>query len=516
MHVRLWWSALAGATVLVGFFPALHAYFGSSRVPLKPGAKAMIAGVTFAAAGLAVLAFPGALRDAVRDMLARKSPFVQEHVVVTTRYFLSLAGLAGVLALLTPATGVLSGAARRPGWWLAVLPSLLLVALWCRTFDYAYLGALHAVVLAGYFWGACEEAPANPRHRRIARTLLAGSTGLVLAGALIPAATVPLRPLRAWYQSPGYIASEPWREAMRWLRDRPVPALRKGVLTDWHNGNLVNTVARWPSVSSRYPEAGPLRPLFMESEAGARAAPLHGSTVAETVRYVVLEPQTVADYLNVHLATAGIDPAPLISRQIVLRQGVSTVRPGMTGAYHRLFASRLVLADGQGLNHFRLVFESRAEVFFRLVFNPASNDFSCKASLLDGPGQQAQARQATLLGFWKEDASEAYDGKILPAIRIYEQVAGARLAGNATPNSQVTATVELATTAQGRRFTHVVTTQADEAGRFTLIVPYSTAVTDASNVRSLGPWKVSCREKQWTPDVTEHAVQQGSTIYLSD
>ena len=516
MHIRLWQGSLAGTALLLAAFPALQGYFKSQRLPLNAGAKAILAGVTLAAAGLAVLAFPGTMREAVHDLLARKSPVVQEHVVVTTRYFLMLTGLAGVLALLTPAAGVLTGAARKPGWWLAVLPSLLLVALWCRTFDYAYLGALHAVVLAGYFWGACDSAANTSRRRWLTRGLLAGASVLVLAGALVPGGTVPLRPDRKMYAVPGFLPSAGWREAVRWLRSQPVPASREraGALTDWPNGNLINTLAGWPSVSSRCPEAEPLNPLFMQTEEEARSAPLRGKSLAEVVRYVVLEPYIVSNYFNSYLAVTGIDPSAFLDRQVLHHKGASLIRPGMTANFRHLLAWRLVHDNGDGLAHFRLVFESHAEVFTRLVYEPASGGFGYKTNVLTGAVQRDQVRQASLLGFWKEGASEAYDGEILPAVRIYEQVNGARLSGHASANAQVTASLELEMGSSGRRFQHSVSTRAGDDGRFTLTVPYSTNPVDGILPRATGLWKVTSDTITREVEVSEQAVREGILIIL--
>src|SRR5207253_5469547 len=82
-----------------------------------------------------------------------------------------------------------------------------------------------------------------------------------------------------------------------------------------------------------------------------------------------------------------------------------------------------------------------------------------------------------------------YDGAIGPSVKIFEQVAGARLTGEAPGGATVEAHLELASRTSGHAFQFHNAATADATGPFAIGVPYPTDATDA-DVRAGGPYQV--------------------------
>ena len=521
MRVDLWRTSCAGALLAAAAFAAAGWYFDRTGFPRRPVIRIGIAAVVTVGCLLSLIAvlvrMVPSLHGLIFGIREHKSTLVSENMPVTMAGYWVLTGLAGVLALAAPAIGVITGAIKRPGWWLSLLPGLLILSLWCWSYDYAYLGALHAVILCGLVWGARSER----RERWLGPGVIAATTGVIAVCAFAGWTLYPGM-LQSWYAGPVQIATPAWQQATAWLAQQPAaaPNTPAGVLTDWPHGNLINALARLPTVSSRYPEPEGLRPLFLETEDAVRSAPLRGSTVAQAVRYVVLSPLCLAEYLPGYLTECGLAPAAFTEiRRCLNDDGDIRSRPYMNARYSRLFASQLLLTHGDGLSHFRLVFESDEPMFYRLVNEPATRTFGPQTTNLPTTALRKHAANTLALRFWKEDGKDAYDGRILPSVSIFEQVAGARLTGYTRPGAMVTASLNLvAASADGHhRFTHRVTTLAGPDGHFTLIVPYATnGLPQAASVRPDGLWTVTCDGVSHTWAVDEVVVKNGGTLSLAN
>ena len=517
MHLGLWRSAVPVIALVPVACVVLDRGFRTRRLRMGVRGRALLAVGVFTLLIAGAMVASGTVRGAVHDAVAVKSAVIQENQVVTPGYFFLVTGLAGVLALLVPLAGWLTPAGRKPGWWLAVLPSLLLIALWCRVHDYAYLGAVHAVVLAGCFWGALESRGTSVRVWGRPGVWIGAATAGIVAGIAL-GWTAPLRPGRELYALPNFLPSEGWREALRWLRAQPRTATQgtAGVLGDWQRGNLINTVAGWPAVSSRYPQVEPLRVFYMASEAEARGAPLQGASMAESVRFVVVEPAMIYDDFATHLGAAGLALERFYRVQPLNNQGQTWRVPRITSEFRQMIAFRFLQRDGDGLEHFRLVFESRAEVFNRFGYDPRAGDYQTETSVIADAAQRAVAVARIRERIWQEGTMLVYDGQILPAVKIYEQVKGARLEGGGKPGATVTATLGLRVKSTRRLFFNSVTTLADADGRFVLTVPYATGENANGSVAASGLWKISDGVRDREIAVPESAVTGGDTLVLPD
>ena len=395
-----------------------------------------------------------------------------------------------------------------------MLPSLAFVALWVRTYDYGYQGALHAVVLSGYLFAAL-----NWTGR--ARWAVPAAATLAVALCVWPLRrTIPLWQPKAAYEGNDIVLATPaWREAMAWLRDATPPPSsppsgRVGVLTDWGTGNLVNTLAGRPSTSSRFPEAEGLRPLLTEDEDTARAASLRGSTVAAAVRYVALEPRTIAEYFQPHTTTAGIPPQHYAGTGVFIDTDFKGHRlPTLGAGYDNALAVRLLRRDCAGMGPFRLVYESRAETFLRLVYDPATGALGGVSAAVRST--EERARFAALQGpkvAWREGERWACQGQLLASVKLFEQVEGARLTGRAEPDARVTLSLPLRLRISGRAFTYERTVRAGGDGAFELICPYATEAMAGNDVEPAGPAALVWPGGHGRAQISETAVQTGAAV----
>jgi len=527
---ELWRASLAGAIVVLIALPAAAFWFETPRLPWKPGLRLAVgAAATLTLTAVALWLLPH-VRELLGEGLGQKSTLVAENHQVDFSYYFIITGLPGLLGWLAPVVGVVSGAWRRPSWWIAVVPSLLFVILWCHTYDYVYQGALHCVLLTGYAFGAVRWSA------RAGQVVLAILTGVILFLAGPADKTVPLWLPSSWYVNSSELPSDGWVQAMHWLRestpappeldfsapqaprDGVSPRGQIGVMTDWSAGQFVNTLAGRPSTASRYPEAEGIAPFFLQSEAAVRAAPLRGSTVADAVRYVVLDPRTLGEYFGAHIATLGQDLAKFLVRErFVDGRGHTMEAPSLGPLYEQAFAYQLVVNDGNGLAHFRLVYESRQESFLRQIYNPTTRQLVPFSTVVLSPEVHQEAVHDLQAAHWKEAGNDAYFGHLVADVKIFEQVKGARIVGQAPPLSHVTLEIPLRVRSSGRVWRYRQAVAADGAGHFALMVPYATERAPGDEVEPLAlatlSWGEGASAHTQRLRISEAAVEQGELIH---
>ncbi|HWA87053.1 MAG TPA: hypothetical protein VG710_12565, partial [Opitutus sp.] len=521
MRRDLFAASLAGAAAATVVLPAFGWTLERAARRFGPG-KSVTGFLALTAAALAVGYFTSADVRAVDGfLLGRKSPLVQENAPVTFAYYFRLTGLAGLIAIATPAIGIVAGAWKRTSWTVPVAWSFSLLMLWYRTWDYDYLAGLHALVLAGCALGAIafERAQSGkpplpwlfPPVATAAVAVLAIGWGV--GGGFYAPANV--------YREQLVMAHPGWREAMDWLRaQRPPPAPdfskklprgRAGVLTGWMWGNVVNTLGGWPAVSARYMDAEAVEPFFRDNETAVRAAPLRGSTVAGAVRYIVTDASLLGSYFEGALASSGRKLNDYRGREsIVHRVGHEKSVETRGPRYRALFLHQLAVDGGGELQHFRLVYESAQETFLRQTFDPKLRRAETWSNLIETPQQQEQAAAACASGVWHEPRGESYAGHIVPSVRIYEQVEGARIVGRAPAGARVTISIPLRAPADGRRFDYRQDTTADAGGAYVLVVPYATTTMEGSDVQAEGRALVMITSGEKAVAISDRAVRTGT------
>ena len=531
--LNLWHATVVGAVGAIGGLAVTGWFFATPWLRLRPAPRLALGVGMLAVLAYLLITFSETVSTLVVVGLSHKPLTVAENQVVTARFYFGVTGLAGLLGLLAPLAGIVTGVWRRPAWWIAVLPSVFFIAIWWRSYDYGYEGALHAILLTGYFFGALatDLAPDRARRRgRYLRPALAVCTVAVVLCRWPAGWTAPWVLTGKWYETLSGLPSDGWVDAMRWLRTAtppppPLPAVpvpgqlprgRVGVLTDWDDGNFVNTLARRPATSSRFPTAERTAPLFLTTEAAVRAAILDDSTVAAAVRYVALAPETISQSFNTHRETIGL-PAQDFLGQTTFVDGLGRVVevPTLGRGYDDAFAVRLLVGDGAGFAHFRLVFESRQECFLRFIYYPRLNAIVPQASLLRTAALRALAVQDTALGLWPENGGSAYLGHVLAAVKIFEQVPGARLEGPAPPGATVVVTIPLRLHTSGRTWQYRQSRRAGTDGRFALTVPYATELAPGTDLDPVGPALLGLDGPPARPEtlvISEAAVQHGERV----
>ena len=512
----LWQATLLGTVAALVALPAVGWWMETSRWRLNPATRlAAIAGGV--AAGIAGVwwGWPSG-QELLLKMVGRKSTLISENVAVTWLLYFQATGLAGILAWLAPLVGLFTAQGRRPGWWIGVLASSGFILLWMQTYDYGYQGSLHAVLLAGYVLAALWSA--RPAARQ---WLWAGSTALVALCVWPLRWTAPIWNPPAYYETGGLFATPAWQDAMTWMRDHtPVPSNpptgRVGVLTDWPNGNLVNTLGQRPSTSAGYPEAEGLRPLLAFGEATARATSLRGSTVAKEVRYVALDAKGVAESFGASVQNAGLSQRNYVGQgSFRTANGQLITLPTLGRNYEATFAVQLMRHDGNGMAHFRLVYESRAVSLIHLRVNQTAQTFMAVAQpITDAEARQEIEARLTKTEAWKEGAEWRYQGQIIANVKLFEQVPGARLQGQADPGTLVTLSVPLRLRTSGRVWTYRQQVRANPEGKFEFTCPYSTEATFGQDIEATGPARLSGDFGSTPVNIPETAVQAADIILV--
>ena len=518
LEPTLWRFTLLGAVALLAALRTAAWWMETHAIGWSAGTRLTVLGATTAIAGGAALGWIAPARELAAAMFTPKTTSVQEHVEVTWHYFFRATSVAGGLALLAPVIALLTGAWRRSGWWAAVIVSAGLLVLWARTFDYGYLAGLHAVLLAGAGWGALRGESSETVRPWNGFGLLAMLTAGVALLAWPLKKTLPF-----WIEHPqgAFLVHDGWVQAMTWLRtqtplpvrggpDGELPLGRAGVMTDWAMGNIVNTLGERPATASRYPEADRLAPLFLTEESAVRTAPLGASTVQKAVRYVAVDPRSIGDFFGGHLATTGDDFKRFRGLEVVRDiYGRTRLQANLGDAYKATFAYQLLVNDGNGLSHFRLVYESPQRMELSLSVDQRARRMRPVTRLIPA-GESDETPIVPPAGDVQILSSHR-----LASVKLFEQVAGVRLAGTAPAGARIECELPLRASATGRRFTYRNFTRADEAGRFELVVPYATEAVPTSGVQAESEAKV------WGPDgvrriqILESQVQAGERIELA-
>ncbi len=229
-----------------------------------------------------------------------------------------------------------------------------------------------------------------------------------------------------------------WLEALSWL-ERATPATSSfntpgyppeyGVMNWWDYGHWIEYLSKRPVVANNFQLGLKESAEFLTSENETNANRLMDRHRA---RYVILDHKmglNIRSEGNI-LTLSGTFPAIVSTLGQSFRDYLDP--SGLPGRrYLRTMYARLYLLDGRGLQHYRLVYETRS-----LAYDP----------LLNRP---------------------------VPYIKIFEYVPGAKIKGKTLPGSQVNLTLQILTN-QGRRLTYLQATKADSRGDFNFTVPYPT------------------------------------------
>ncbi|WP_267639828.1 oligosaccharyl transferase, archaeosortase A system-associated [Haloarchaeobius amylolyticus] len=189
----------------------------------------------------------------------------------------------------------------------------------------------------------------------------------------------------------------------------------------------------------------------------------------EDTRYVMIDYQMATSKFGAIATWTGPNPQTYYTNKQVNINNSSVVLPGMSEQYEKTMLSRLYYDDAKGLEHYRLVHE-----------NPSRVGIASVAVNREGQWRAAAVNRAfnvqQLLQYQFSPQVQVYDTQIESAVKTYERVPGATIAGQADVSSatNVTARVELSSQTTNRTFNYTQTVQTDGQGNFELTVPYAT------------------------------------------
>ena len=155
--------------------------------------------------------------------------------------------------------------------------------------------------------------------------------------------------------------------------------------------------------------------------------------------------------------------------------------------YFNSMEAKLYIFDGNGLKHYRMVYETEASQSNEIGYKKVYNYF--------------------------------YGGKLPETdtgyVKIFEYVKGANITGMASPNETVKISTTILTD-KGRTFKYTQSTTADSQGRYEFTVPYSTDGPVAGETQfdtaPSGPYVLSYGETTKEVRVSEEAVLKGEEV----
>lgn len=410
-------------------------------------------------------------RGGVRSGIVESKPLFADVAAVmhaTTR-------LSGVLVLLpvlfVAGVRVARRSERRAPLLLLVWCGLALFGAALVQLRYANSLSIPMVMLAGWAIEAWFRKVARREGRHRARLRIAGVTVIALCLApLLHTYQPALQNLLRWRRS-GLLGVEEVEvrkrilvNTARWLRDHsePSPGFHDatgpppyGVLTNWAHGNVVLYEAQRAVVASNFGDDVGLRGYALSNEY-FRASPERAREILEDlrVRYVVS-----------HTPREAFGPDSMHAHLYYLDGGESRGSFASDGRKLRSIAGPV-----SALTRHRLVYESLP---------------------MPLPGPRGR----------------------LPAFKIFEYVAGARVEGRAPARSTIAVELDLVSNRR-RLFRWRASVSADELGRYTLVLPHATQ-GGPSAVRARGPYRVRLvgREQAWRQlRVPETAVRDGESL----
>lgn len=500
-------------------------------------AAAVLLLATIAVAALAVAVVPGASSLGAL-LLEPRHPLVAEHLRVGSALFWQNLGVHGVLAL--PAPLVLALAAYRdrryrPALFLALV-GLFLIGVWWRTRDYGYaIPPFSGLMAALAVWMLLG---------RLAKRGWARAGAYVALGCAV---LVPIWPSRShpppWplplQLSKVTIVNDGWSQAMRWMaRETPEPTLpidarvepfgadyhfprgSYGVVVSWDFGSIVAACGRRVPVASQGVSTPVATWMLLDDEEEAIDFWERRTEPGERVRYVVLDAETLGDHFVGLLYAAGQRPIDYAQ--------LETPLPIYGEAYHATMAARLYVGAGIGMKHYRLIYQSphKSALYYQNWSDASGADqgrFRLRSESIDSAEERARFEMLVEQQVVPTADGHVYRALIAPTVRIFEVVRGATIRGTTSAGATVEARLPLRSGSDGHLLTYRQRVSADAAGRFVLVLPYSTDGRAPADVASLGLYqiRVDRGDGQGLQPVVqigapEEYVQRGEALDLGD
>ncbi len=479
---------------------------------------------------MAAVLVAGANTSAGALLLRTRTRLVSEHLTITPASVFVDYGTMLVLAVGGLAAAGVCVRRDRGRRVFGTTYALLVVALWWKTRDFAYMAGPFLALLAGFAWLPTLRLLQRPRRATVAGVV----TLALLAGPIWPLGLSP----RPWpsrsYVDRIVVCTDAWAEAVSWLRtktppptidaDKPVapfgdfayPTGTYGVWSAWDYANLVNAFGRRPVVWSQGAARHPVQWMLERDENEALSLLQQSCRGPERVRYVMLDANTMGDNYLAHLTAAGHDIAAL-GRGLVDRPvGQATFGERLDNTV----AARLYFRDGDGLRRFRLVYATTQRTFVGYVAQTRGAGAVIRRCAIPADGFDTRMRLEMIAqrgGVTEvKDVGYVYGGVVEQTIKVFECVEGARVQGRTRARAVVTAGLDLIDAANSRRH-YTQETRAGADGRFSMRIPYATDAR-AGSVRARGKLALVARVSERSViarsavRITEQQVQSGGMV----
>ncbi len=474
------------------------------------------------------------LRRFAEEFLLARNPFVAEHTSVG---FVVLWKDFGPLLFWIPLALIF--AFRRstaPLFRFAIFYCFVWILLWGVTKDLGYTASSLIPILTVCGFKLIFDLAREKRRSFMPAVIWGGAVSLLVACALMIPDGWGNRP---WMRKGDYTgiikATKPWRDSLTWLREHspelPLtptalvePWIRKegfdyppgsyGVLCHWQNGNLVNVFARRFVISARGSKGKFIRWFLSKSDtASHRALKDLGD-----VRYVVVDATSVCECLPGEILRNGGDIRNFqVVESIRTVDGIEVPIVSFGNDFRRSVGARLFLGDGYDLSRYRLVYESSDTSFLRYRSLSESGIVELRSTALDDEVKRELFEPMAKLGsVWREGEYLCYSGEILPTVKVFEIVRGARALGRISGTEPVKVQITLRCSITNRTFTYAQSETPDQEGKVSFLLPYPTGQwDDSSTVHSTGPYRVSVGENfLGTLEVSEEDVRKGRELAL--
>jgi dolichyl-diphosphooligosaccharide--protein glycosyltransferase len=409
------------------------------------------------------------------------------------------------------------------------------------------------------------------KRSKLGIILVPTATVLLVTGLAIPAFTIqnldPPIPTRA-HLSRLMIIHDGWIQSLNWLRQntsRPVPTLNTmvedwnegggyhypdgsyGIVSAWDFGSFISALGRRTPIVSQAPKREPARWFLESTEEGSLRlldsmcfnqdprcgnGQVDDNESCESFRYVVMDSFTIGtSFLTKALEAEMVGWAPShFSQQIGITEINGISYPIITFKGHRyaeLISAQLYLRDGNGLEHYRMVYQSPHRSYLRYISERISledpNRISTRLETTPVNSEEhlelfeiEASYYVSLIG--EDGLVYSYGGVILPSVKIFEIVEGAEVVGETTPFSTIELEIMLRSRSDDGEINYTQRGNADRNGQFSLTIPYATTNMN-TGVVSRGPariYLISGENERRTLlteiTISEEDVQSGSRI----
>lgn len=544
-----WWNL--GAMIAFASLPSAFLYVSrrSNAAGIARSLFVLIAIITVSIAVFAFFEYTPRGKMFSGWLLRPRNQNISEQQIISLLDFWTSFGTAGLFAAVGIAVALLKKRGAGTASWsiLSVVFGASITFIWLRTHDFDYVPPIFIALMAGL---AISFLMDWTRRKAI---LLNRTTSVGLPASLSRAPVIaftlilvlPIWPLVLTdlpYQSFKQIKqtrlqSDAWFKAMAWMRSRtpdptilpltkissPVPEVHPvgsyGVMTAWDYGNFVATVGHRLPVSSRFPSKKSAKWLTAVSEEEGDSLLCQGCVLPEYVKYVVLDARLASRLFLAKAMAAGrkanieilgawntdVDPVPRVS---------------FGEMYENAMLTRLFVKDGRDLGGYRHIYESSELALIAQRYVPEHTRSGFWSVPIESNEDLEAALTITQRPLTPVENFFLYNARIVPELKMYEVVRGARLVGIVSPGDSVAAYIPLRSMVSRREFSFSNTTLADSSGRFELRLPYSTGEFShvGSTTLSLGNYRIHIQGKTGVAthelSVTENAVLEGHELTL--